>query len=145
MKSTASSSSPRSRGRKPAIEGVELPAHLELLVPVHTRSEANRSRHEAWFTTKKHVDSQHELVGNALRSRTLRCPYNPPLRVTLTRISFGHIDSDNVWGALKHVRDAVAKWLGIDDRRDDLVEYLCRREKGPRGYHGVRIRIEPRC
>jgi hypothetical protein len=135
--------SPRTSRRR-ALEVVGLPPHLELLVPVHTRSEANRSRHEAWFTTKKHVDSQHLLVSSALRSRTLRCPYTPPLLVTLTRISFGHIDSDNVWGALKHVRDAVAKWLGIDDRRDDLVEYQCKRERGPRGYHGVRIRIEPR-
>lgn len=35
--------------------------------------------------------------------------------VTLTRVSPGKLDDDNLVGSLKYVRDAVALWLGVDD------------------------------
>lgn len=60
-----------------------------------------------------------------------------PCVVTLTRICPGGrgLDSDNLQGACKAVRDAVAQWLGVDDASDQ-VRYEYGQGRGP---WGVRI------
>lgn len=59
------------------------------------------------------------------------------LVVLLTRVAPSEgLDSDNLSGSLKAVRDAVADWLGIDDK-SELVRYEYAQERGPWG-----IRIE---
>ena len=47
-----------------------------------------------------------------------------PCSVRLTRVGPGMLDDDNLVGAMKGVRDEVAKWLGIDDRHRDTVRYV---------------------
>jgi hypothetical protein len=60
----------------------------------------------------------------------------PPVTFILTRVSPGQpMDDDNVSGALKAVRDAVAEWIGVDDG-DARVQYAYAREQGE---WGVRI------
>jgi hypothetical protein len=48
--------------------------------------------------------------------------YELPVDVHLTRYASRALDSDNLVGSMKHVRDAVAHWLGIDDG-DPRVSY----------------------
>jgi len=48
------------------------------------------------------------------------------------------LDDDNLSGALKGVRDAVATWLGIDDRHRAQVAYFYDQRTGP---WGVEIRF----
>jgi hypothetical protein len=117
---------------------------MTVVVPIRTMSESNRSRHEHWSTTKKRVDAQHEAVRISLRARSTRCPFPVPMTVTLTRMSPGRLDTGNLGSAMKHVQDAVARWIGIDDRHDHLVEYTYRQEKTKRGAWGVRIEIARR-
>ncbi|MCH9837456.1 hypothetical protein K0U83_17465 [bacterium] len=65
-----------------------------------------------------------------------------PVVVTMTRVSPGQLDSDNLAGACKSVRDGVADWMGVDDgqaERDGRVTWVCRQE---RGKYGVRIVVE---
>lgn len=64
----------------------------------------------------------------------------PPLVIKLTRVSVGTMDSDNLQATLKGVRDGVQDWLGIDDG-SDLLSWEYEQEKGPRGYHAVRIEV----
>lgn len=64
---------------------------------------------------------------------------NPTHLVVLTRLSPRELDTDNVIGGLKAVRDGVADALGIDDR-DPRVEWIYAQEKTWR--RGVRIEIE---
>lgn len=62
-----------------------------------------------------------------------------PLIVTMTRVApSAGLDSDNAVGSMKHVRDAVAKVLGIDDR-SPLVDWRVEQRKGP---WATEIRIE---
>lgn len=61
------------------------------------------------------------------------------LVVTLTRVSRGELDDDNLRGALKAVRDEVASWLRIDDR-DPRVRWAYAQERVQS--FAVRIRIE---
>ena len=69
----------------------------------------------------------------------------PPIPCTclLTRITPGwrELDDDNLAGALKSVRDAVAEWLGVDDGDRMTVRYrYAQQTKGP---WGVRIQFGP--
>lgn len=58
-----------------------------------------------------------------------------PCTIRLTRIAPRKLDQGNYPGSLKHVQDGVADWIGIDDRRDDLVKYEYAQSRGqPREY-----------
>jgi copper chaperone CopZ len=63
-----------------------------------------------------------------------------PCVVTLTRVSPGRLDSDGVVGSMKFVRDAVARWIGVDDKHDDIVAYQYAQEHGKE--YGVRVAVQ---
>lgn len=121
------------------------------IMGLRTVSEANA--HEHWRKRKQRVDSQHAIVARALDRWPMGAAAGAYLQiddiphvVTLTRIGPRAMDSDNAVGALKHVRDAVAKWLGVDDGpRETRVSWAYgeQRRAGANQY-GVEIRIEPR-
>lgn len=57
-----------------------------------------------------------------------------PCTVLLTRVApSAGMDDDGVVGALKAVRDAIADWLGVDDRHTDQVHYAYAQRRGPWG------------
>jgi hypothetical protein len=43
------------------------------------------------------------------------------------------LDDDNLTGALKGVRDAVAQWLEVDDRDRSRVRYVYEQQRGSWG------------
>lgn len=54
-----------------------------------------------------------------------------PCVVLLTRIAPSNgLDTDNLAGALKAVRDQVADWLGVDDRQSHVVRYHYAHKRG---------------
>jgi hypothetical protein len=61
-----------------------------------------------------------------------------PVVVTLTRIAPRRLDGDNCAGGLKHWRDGIADWLGIDDA-DPRVSWRYEQE---RGEYALRIRVQ---
>ena len=52
-----------------------------------------------------------------------------PCVVTITRVAPFQLDKDNAVSSMKGVQDAVAQWLGIDDR-DPRVDWRYAQEKG---------------
>jgi hypothetical protein len=55
-----------------------------------------------------------------------------PCAVRLTRVAPSNgLDDDNLAGALKAVRDQIAAWLGVDDKRSDVVRYVYAQRRGP--------------
>lgn len=67
-----------------------------------------------------------------------------PVVVTITRAAPRALDSDNLAGACKSVRDGVADWLGVDDgaaERAGLVAWRCTQETQAK-FYAVRITIE---
>jgi hypothetical protein len=60
--------------------------------------------------------------------------------VTMTRLSPGTLDSDNLVGSQKHVRDGIADALGLPDN-DPRIEWRYAQERCKRGSYGVRIEI----
>jgi hypothetical protein len=65
--------------------------------------------------------------------------------VTITRLSSGVLDDDNLQGAAKAIRDGIADKLGINDN-DKRVQWRYAQEKCKRGQFGIRIELEaPTC
>lgn len=113
---------------------------FQVLVAIKTVSEGNWREHR--MAKAARVKHQREETLEALNNRSTRCPHQLPVTITLTRISPGELDDDNLRMALKAVRDACAQWIGVDDRKRELVAYEYLQQKG-KGY-GVRIRVDPR-
>jgi hypothetical protein len=69
-----------------------------------------------------------------------------PVIVTVTRLApSGGLDPhDGLGAALKGVIDGTADALGLKNDRDPRVTWQLAQERGPRGYYGVRVRIEAR-
>ena len=87
-----------------------------------------------WAARAKRVKRQRAVVGLMLRAvgrPTLPCV------VTITRRSPGTLDDDNAVSSAKATRDAVAQWLGVDDR-SPLVTWVVAQERGP---WGVRVAV----
>jgi hypothetical protein len=55
-------------------------------------------------------------------------PPRGPLQILLTRYSAGTLDGDNLQRSLKHVRDGVADFIGIDDG-SKLLDWQYAQEK----------------
>lgn len=100
-------------------------------------SEANAHTH--WRVRQKRAKAQRNLVTLVLR-RTVTpvMMLASPLEVTITRIAPSRgLDSDNLQGSAKHVRDAIAEILGVDDR-DERVRWTVEQARGP---WGVRVAV----
>ena len=109
-----------------------------LTIPIRTVSGLNVREHP--MVRARRVKKEREAMGYALRCAFGPVPPAPPLVVTLTRIapSNGVDPFDNLPSSMKGCVDAIAQWLGIDDRRSDAVRYQCAQERGP---WGVRVEI----
>lgn len=106
-------------------------------VKVKTVSEANS--HEHWRNRQKRAKSQRHAALWAAKAATITNEPRPHVVVRLTRVGRRKLDSDNLQGALKHVRDGVADWLGIDDGRDDLVTWEYAQQTGSDAGVGVEV------
>ena len=64
-----------------------------------------------------------------------------PCTIKLVRIAPRKLDQGNIAAALKHVQDGCADWIGIDDRRDELVKYEYLQDTGEPKEYALRIEI----
>lgn len=110
------------------------------IVPVRTKNESNSGQGHHWKITQR--------KRKAVRGKTLLCaraalmpPPKPPLVVMMTRFSAGELDDDGLRSALKSVRDGIADWLGVDDKRADLVRYGYGQEPCKRGQGWVAVEV----
>jgi hypothetical protein len=107
---------------------------ITFAVPIETKSTSNLREH--WTAKKRRTDAQKRAVAYRMPVRDLE----PVLVVTLTRVASRRLDDDNLRGALKSVRDAVASRLRIDDA-SPLVAWEYDQEKGEAS---VRVEIRAR-
>jgi len=97
------------------------------------------NQHEHFRIRTKRAQAHHAALESVLRVMGGAVP-PLPCRVVITRLAPRSLDvGDNLQSSAKHARDAVAKWLGIDDR-DPRVEWSVAQEKGP---YGVRVEVVP--
>ena len=104
--------------------------------PIKTVSEANRREHWAVKNARKKMQ---QLDFTALW-RSFKGTVEPPATVTFTRYSCNVLDSDNLAGAFKHVRDALAKEIGIDDG-SPLIKWEYKQERIAKREHYFTVTI----
>lgn len=118
-----------------------------LTIPIETKVSLNSRGH--WAPKAKRIALERQAVALAFKSRGARsdlgvakgCNTEGKWVVTLTRVAPRALDDDNLVGRLKSVRDEVAKVLGIDDRRVDLLRFEYAQRKGPPKHHAVEVEL----
>lgn len=91
------------------------------------------------FACVRKTKQERDTVGIEMLRMLNRAKPRPPLKVAMTRISPRAFDPDNLIGAFKHVQDAIATVVKVDDA-DARVKYTPAQEKGKP--QQVRIEIE---
>ena len=112
---------------------------ISLSLPIKAVSLTNQREH--WATRASRARAHREAVAWAWRAHPKLWPRVPklPCVVTITRVGPRILDSDNLQGAGKHVRDEVARQIGVDDA-DPRIVWRYEQERG-KGYE-VRVEIE---
>lgn len=111
-------------------------------IPIRTISEANARGH--WSKRARRARAQRRMAGMITSSEMVRYLCDNPMdsmtvfRIKLTRIGKGKMDSDNLAGAMKAIRDGIAEAIGIDDG-DDRMRWEYGQEIGK--LYSVRVEI----
>lgn len=113
---------------------------LTLTLPCRVISEANRRDH--WTVQRRRTEIQIDALTRSIEDAGLTDHLTPlPVVVTWVRVGPGkQLDDDNLARAFKALRDALAKWLDVDDG-SPLVNW---RYEQRAGEAGVMVTIEGR-
>jgi hypothetical protein len=134
---TAAPGIPLSRPAPPLRPALSEGRILTVSAAIHVVSEANTREHH--MVKARRAKGQRHVAAAICRT-TFGAPPGPPLFVLLTRIAPRELDSDNLAGAFKAVRDGIADWLEINDR-DKRVRWSYGQEKGDPKSYAIRIEI----
>lgn len=88
-------------------------AAVTIYVPLQTKSEMNLREH--WAVKNRRKKQQQSIVWQMVGPFVRALNGRDLIGVKLTRFGKRALDSDNLAASFKHVQDAVAKCLGIDD------------------------------
>lgn len=113
---------------------------VSLTVPVVVRGTLNSREH--WAARHRRVKGERATVRRWLDlfERTAPLVLRRRVRITLTRLGGGKLDSDNLVSAFKGARDEIAAWLGLDDA-DPGFQWVYAQEPGRRA-GAVRITFD---
>lgn len=121
-----------------AVEGAQI---LAFEYPMRVVSEANQREHYMAKHRRK-VAQQLETAAEWRRAiGQRRVPL--PCVIRLTRIGCKAMDSDNLAGSMKHVQDAIAKLIGVDDG-SDLLRFEYAQEVIAKRQYAVRVEVMSR-
>lgn len=117
-------------------------AAIDLVLPLRTGAGLNDRMH--WRTRHGKVKKERGTACLMTRLELNRRPryFSYPIVVTLTRLSSGELDEDNLAGSLKAIRDGIADAFECDDSARSRLRFIYRQEKCKRGAFGVKVRIE---
>jgi hypothetical protein len=110
---------------------------IEIEIPIKTVSEANAREH--WAIKAKRAKIQRKDAKAVVGGQLWKGRYKLPLAISFVRIGKSKLDSDNLQGSFKAIRDGVADALGINDG-SDLITWDYKQEKGKE--YAVRIKVE---
>lgn len=114
-----------------------MPTEFSFYVPTKLVSEANMREH--WAIKNKRKKAQQKAVELVWLAQRIRVA--PPVVVHLTRVGVRKLDSDNLAGSFKHVQDALAKCIGVDDGDERKVRWEYSQRKGLPKEYGLEVRI----
>lgn len=111
---------------------------MTVFVPLKTVSEMNAREH--WSVRFRRKKEQQKAVKYALIFAGVPVVMDGPVSITLQRIGGRRMDKDNLASSMKHVQDAVAKHLHMDDG-DERIAWEYRQKPGG-GTRGVSIEFD---
>ena len=112
---------------------------ITIEAPIKVISEANQRNH--WAERKRRFDGQRIELNYYWKQSLKGRRVSLPCVVRLTRIGPKALDTDNLAGAFKAVRDQIAKEIGIDDGAVKQIRFEYAQEAiGSRKY-GIRIEV----
>lgn len=98
---------------------------IDLVIPMRLTNPLNNRQH--WRVVSKRGHQQKKIVLLHLKGSM---PPAEPIRVTLTRVGKRKMDTDGLAASFKHVRDAIAMWMWVDDGDEKWVRWEYRQEIG---------------
>ena len=101
------------------------------LLPIKTVTGLNAREH--FRVRAKRVRAERAAVALIVK------PFWTPCIVRMVRLSPALCDDDNLQGAMKAVRDEIAKINGVDDGPTGPITWVYAQEKCKRGTFGVRV------
>lgn len=105
--------------------------HSPFCFEIALRTGRGQNAREHWRARARRVKAERDAIAWALAQLPVKA-WKTPCTIRLTRVAPSNgLDDDNLAGSLKAVRDQVAAWLGVDDRRRDIVRYEYAQERGP--------------
>lgn len=111
------------------------------IIPIRTVSVTNAREH--WAVRKRRVDAERKATAMFMRLSNVAVPALP-LAVELTRIAPRALDTDNLHGSLKSIRDQLAVELGLKADNDPQVTWTCAQRQGRAREYAVEVRFESR-
>lgn len=109
------------------------------MIEIPLKIESTLNKREHWSTRAKRAKAQREAAHfSCHHSSGAEGRQVLPVAVKLTRIAPRELDTDNLAGGFKSVRDGIADWLGIKDN-DPRVTWLYAQERGKPKQYAVRI------
>jgi hypothetical protein len=110
---------------------------MNLIVPIRTSRGQNEREH--YMQRARRVKAERLAVGLMLNPH--RAPEGP-VTVLMRRVSPSNkgLDSDNLQGSLKAIRDQIASWLGRDDA-DPSINWMVAQRPGKTGEWAVEIEV----
>lgn len=105
---------------------------MTVILPIKTVSEMNVRTH--WAKRAARMREHRQTAYLMVKESSLPCV------ITMTRLSSGELDDDNIRSALKGVRDGIADRHGVEDN-DPRIRWRYEQEKVPRGTFGVRVEV----
>ena len=115
---------------------------LAFTMPVRTVSEANEREHwrRRHNRKKEQQEDTHKAWKKAKGDRPLFLSLLPSCHVRLVRVGPRRLDTDNLAGSFKHVQDAIAIELGVDDG-DSWVKWEYEQVAVGKRVYSVRVEV----
>lgn len=112
---------------------------IEIILPIHTQSEANIREH--WAVKAKRNKAHRRTAWAYTRDATLGRTLPDKMTIRLTRIAPRRLDTDNLARSFKAAADGIADALGIDDG-DPRLTWLYAQQKGKPKQYEVKVEIK---
>ena len=104
---------------------------IRFTIDGHLPSRANERGH--WRKRSRLTKTQRQSTYLLAAMKLSRAPKDMlrfPVTVTMTRVSPRLLDSDNISGAFKSIRDGIADALEMDDSPRSPITWKCDQRKG---------------
>ena len=127
---------------KPRLENTSTASDGKCVVEMGVRVVSEQNTHTHWRVLANRTKMQKQAVTFLLKIAREHVDSKSVKRVTFQRCGGRKLDSDNLVGAFKHVRDAVAVWLGADDGPDGGIRWVVDQNQDTAAAQGIRITFE---